>query len=63
MAPYTAHRTCPLMKLPGNTFVPCSNQMVPISTANAPATLSTSFVTLTSLECLGLILLRSAGGL
>ena len=48
MAPYTAHRICPLMKLPGNTPMPCSTQMVPISNDNAPATLSTIFVTVTS---------------
>src|ERR1700733_387275 len=30
--PYTAHRVCPVMKLPGSTLIPCRNQMAPART-------------------------------
>jgi hypothetical protein len=36
MAPFTAQRVWPLMKLPGSTVMPCKNQTVPISIRIAP---------------------------
>jgi hypothetical protein len=45
MAPYTAHRICPVMKLPGSTLMPCRNQMVPIRQPTRAARLKTILVT------------------
>jgi hypothetical protein len=44
IAPYTAQRIWPVMKLPGNRLIPCRNQMAPKSARTPPAMLKAVFM-------------------